>query len=271
MAANTNAPSFLDTGAKAGDALKRGDNANSRGEALAILTLCEARNASFEMQFATVRKVHKNGSIEEQDRPVTFTVATYRKELRSENGKIDSKAVSARKSALYATLFGLVDYTPAQDSIIARALQSAMYLCDNNIVPVATSDGNIRVPHHVVHGAPKPDASEAAKHIYEALKDKLFTLNGKDGYSLSALRKAATPKTERSANNGTGVTHDPAVEFNKALNFVLAIVQSCNTEGECAVALKEDHLNKLATLAAGVGTLVHNERAAMSRQSKKAA
>lgn len=262
---NTNAPEFLLTGAKAGDALKRGDTAMTSGEALSVVALHAALTSGYEMQFITAR------TKDDSDDAVTFTLATYGNNIVSENGKNDSKAISARKAALYADLFGLATFTAAQDGVIARALVSAEYLANNNAVPTLNKKGQLVVPYSLIAPALKPDASDNDKTTYEAMKDKPVVLDGKKGTSLRELRNkavAAQPRKTRKAKSGTGGTANVEQDFRTAMKFLLSIVQTANNSDESPVAFKDDDMNTLNMLAAGIASLtgeeieVSNKRAA---------
>lgn len=249
-----NTPAYLAAGLKAGKELATMSRSGDKGEALAVVALVAAMADGLEMSYVVVR------SKDDTDAPVTFTLGTYRNNIVSENGKNDSKAISARKVSLYRTLFGLDPFTAAQDQVIQRALVSAEYLHAAGITPTLNSKGQLVLPFGMIVPAPAADASDNAKSSYEALKGTNVSLDGRKGTSLRELRNravAAQPRKTRKAKAANA--QDTAQDFRTALKFLTAVVEMVNNSDESPIAFKDEDLQALNMLAAGITALNGDE------------
>ncbi len=251
---NSNIPSFIADGRKAGAALTSGAKQMDKGEALAVAVLYQALHTGYEMSFATKR------AGDETDAPVTFTLKNYGDNIVSENGKNDGKAISARKSAMYSDLFGLIDFSPAQDAVVSRALMSAHYLHNLKAEPSINSKGLLVVPNEAIRPAPPADASDNDKAIYDAMKGKGVSLDGKKGTSLRELRNravAAQPRKTRKVK-ATAVG-DNEKDFRTSLAFLLSIIETVNKSDESPIAFNADDIAKLKLLSVGINAIEGEE------------
>lgn len=243
----SNEPNWAELGIKAGAELRKADTASTKGEALAVVVLYHALRDGYEMQYITQR------TKDESDDPVSFTLATYGTNLVSENGKNDSKAISARKAAMMKDLFGLVDFTAAQDAVVSRALMSAQYLHNNNAQPTINSKGLLVVPHQFIIPAPAADAGENARTIYAAMNDKPITLDGKKGTSLRELRNRAAAAMPRKTRKAKNKSDDAGQSLLAAVKLIEATLSQINGSDEASVALSEElrtHLFNVQVAAA---------------------
>lgn len=225
-----NAPMFLELAETAGKAWDSSDKNAAKGEAYAIAALVAAWD-SFDFTYTVERKK------DERDAPVTITIPQLFDEPRNADGSKDTKAIGARKVALLQSLFRISEPSNAHMSKLNRALLSARYLV-NAKADVRIVNGQLRVPFGMVEAPPKDNASSKAKVQYEAMKDKLVSIDGKEGMSLNALRACAAstyPTAKRATRNSNA---NVGTSLAASIKFVRAAIETQLTDnGESDVAM----------------------------------
>lgn len=225
---NTNEPVFLTRAREAGNALATADRNSARGEAFAIYALVSGWN-EFEFTY----------QVSEDEKPVTSRIEHLFSPLLKADASKDGKANAARSAAFAKQFFGMDIVSAAQDAVIRRAMLSARYLVAAGVKPDETCKliGNtLSIPMGLTLPAPKPDASDKRKAEYNGVKNAMGKLDGKEGLSLSELRKRASekypPKTRKPKQS-----ESPVVSFTSSVKMLKAVVSSWNSsEGESNVA-----------------------------------
>ncbi|HSW91747.1 MAG TPA: hypothetical protein VLG09_03825 [Candidatus Saccharimonadales bacterium] len=240
----SNEPTAFQQALEAGRAWTRAGENNAKGDALAIVALCHVWN-DFEFTY-TVERAN-----DEKDEPRTIKLAQMFEEIKSENGSNDTRAINARFNTLSRVLFGISEPTNAQAQSIRRSLLSARYLIQQG-ASVSLKGSKLVVPYSSVTPAPKADATDNDKAVFEAMKDKPFVLDGKKGASLSELRNraaAAFPTKKRPAKAKVEASREESMAASIAfLNTCLEHINDPNAS-EADVALSSARRVELFKLA----------------------
>jgi hypothetical protein len=212
----SNEPTAFQQAVEAGRAWTRAGENNAKGDALATVALVSIWS-TFEFSYSVQR------ANDETDEPRTIQLSQMFEELKNENGSTDTRAVNARFNTLSRVLFGISEPTNAQAQSIRRSLLCARYLVQQG-AEVSIKGSKLVVPYSAVTAAPKADASDNDKTLYEAMKDKPLALDGRKGASLSELRNraaAAFPTKKRPAKT----KQEPSRE--ESMSASIAYLNSC--------------------------------------------
>lgn len=192
--AGNNTPVYLALAHNAAKAWGESVKGAAKGDALAIVACVQAFD-TFEMSW----------KLDDQHKPVAFTLKDMERGLFTEKGTNDTKAISARLTAVATQLFGLPlgeDVPAAFKASLNRALSSVRMLVREGVVPTIDANGFLCVPLRFVQAAPKDNASAKEKMLYEHGKNTFCPLDGRDGMTMKALHVA-------------GVEADKQVGINK--------------------------------------------------------
>lgn len=257
-------------GAKAAQAWDKSASSGDAGDALAINALYLA---SRTMTFTAEVERKKEDIIEKLD----FDFNDWMTPLFNADGSKDTRAMAARTSAVVLRVFGMTEVNGATRVRIERTKKIADYLAkrhafmeDDAYATAVTMKGNkLVVPHAAVHTEPKPDASDNEIAIYDAMKDKPCTLDGKNNASLAQLgRRATPPKETRHATVAT----DKGNSLNASVDYLTAIVRQLNSvDAECEVALDNAMREKLYFLVNGLATYFEADPIEGELEARKAA
>ena len=248
-AINNNTANVLNIGSEAARRWTLSSTHGEAGDANAIVALVYAERM---LTFTATVERKKEDTTEQFD----FSVLDLATPLYNNDGSKDTRAMAARTLALSSRLFGIEELTNAIKTRLARSIKAAVYLInalkhlsDEELQEaVCIKGGKLVAPYGLVKPAPAEDASDNEKIIYEAMKDKPLSLDGKDGASLAELNKrAAPPKATRAA----GENKSDGASFNASLAFVSAIVsQQINEEAdETEIALSNEQRRALFALS----------------------
>lgn len=192
---------------------------------------------------------------EEETESFEFDVLSFRDPYWNNDGSKDTRKMAARTSALALRLFGIDELTNAHKTRLSRCVKSAIYLLDSLSAleddklfeAVTLKGGKLVAPYGLVKPEPKEDASDNEKAIFEVMKEKPLTLDGKDDASLAQLSRRANPP---SANRAAGEAKDKGASFASSVDYVTAIVRQWNNpEGETDSAPNKELEAKLFALS----------------------
>lgn len=243
-----NAASIINIGKEAARRWGLSDSHKAAGDANAIVALVQAsRIVTFS---ATVERKK-----EETSETFDFDIVDLPNPYFNSDGSKDTRKMAARTAALAERLFGITELTNANKTALARCIKSAVYLInaladmtDEQLADAVTMKGDKLVaPYGLVKEAPKEDASDNEKAIFEVMQAKPLVLDGKDGASLAELgRRAAPPK----ANRAAGEAKDKGASLVASVDFVSAVVaQWNNPDGETDNAPSKELEAKLFALS----------------------
>jgi hypothetical protein len=263
-----NEPNAFQQAIEAGRAWQRAGENNAKGDALAIVALC-AVWSEFEFTYTVGR------ANDEKDEPRTIKLAQMFEEIKSENGSNDTRAINARFNTLSRVLFGISEPTNAQAQSIRRSLLSARYLVQQG-ASVSLKGTKLVVPYASVTPAPKADATDNDKELFNAMKDKPFVLDGRKGASLSELRNraaAAFPTKKRPAKAKQEASREESMAASIAfLNTCLEHINDPKAS-EAEIALSTARRMELFKLASQIAAYFSSDplEETEQKEEKKAA
>jgi hypothetical protein len=233
---SNNAPVFIREAQEAGKALTSMSKNEGKAEALAIHALFEAW-PTYDWSYTVKRRG------DEED---NYTATLEEMDINTVNadGSTDSKRMSTRFASLLSQLFGVVDANNAQQAVIRRAIISARYLRQSGAPCTLDSKGNLQTSKGSVIALPA-DATDNEKADYEETKDKVRSLDGKNGFSLRELNKRAAdacpPRNRKARKAKTTEPVDAAKSLLASAKFITATLTSAaKPNGESEIAFTED-------------------------------
>ena len=247
---NTNAPIAFAQAVEAGASWIKAGKENAKGDALATVALVAVWK-SFEFSYEV--PINKDETETRIGRPCEMEV-----ELKNAEGGKDNKATSARFAALLKSLFGITDPTDAIEASVRRALLTSRYLVSQSVTPELSGKKELKIPYRCVAKAPAADATELAKATYKNMKDEIIALDGKEGMSLTELRKRAAdafPAKSRPSKNKVAPSEEQS--FADAVTFLTKSLERLNNPAndEAELALSNDRRRELFALATQFGRL----------------
>lgn len=237
------------------DAAKNWATAQSKGDAGDALATCALYLAHYTMTFTAT--VSRKGS--DIDETIDFTVADLASPLFNADGSKDIKAMAARTATLAKRVFEIDTLNNAIKTRLSRCIERAIYLAnaigdvDDFADKVTIKANKLVVPYGLVHEAPVEGVdSDNDIAVHDAMKDKLVSLDGKNGNSLAELSKRARPKATPRAATAPANKGDSLVESVKFVHAIM-LQQIDPAADETDVALSSDLRRMLFDLQVTLG------------------
>lgn len=246
-----NAPEVQDYGKQAAASWFQGDNANDKGDQLAIMALFHAFHKVTLNALVTNRK----GEVEEV---IKFDLADLATEPKNESGGRDNKVIGARTNAIAKYVFGIEadDVDQAFKNRLARAMQVVFYFVQMGYAldQVSLIDKKVKrrgktvttkvlkLPFTAVNDAPQADESgsidEEELDTWNRLRDGFVSLDGTKGRTVAELQRRANPPKPRGQGANTTQPVDKSANFVGAVNVFLATLHEMtddNAESDIAL------------------------------------